>query len=295
MCRLPTSRRSTVSSRSGPTAGRRERTYRVRPHQDARPDPLDRHAAADGQRQPAPRQRCSATLQTDSHRPLPAHARARGLLSDGLGRQRPADRAPGAELLRRHSATRRLPYDPDFTPPAEPPQGRPVASAGRNFVELCERLTAEDEDGVRAPVADARPVGRLVADLHDDRATASGGSSQRAFLRNLARGEAYTSEAPTLWDVDYQTAVSQAELEDREQPRRVPPHRVPPGPTATVIFIETTRPELIPSCVALVAHPDDERYQPLFGTEVTHAAVRRRGPGRRPPRSPIPRRARASP
>ncbi len=43
-------------------------------------------------------------------------------------------------------------------------------------------------------------------------------ASQRAFLRNLARGEAYSAEAPTLWDVDYRTAVAQAELEDRDMP-----------------------------------------------------------------------------
>ena len=52
---------------------------------------------------------------------------------------------------------------------------------------------------------------------------------------------------------------------------------------AGAVHIETTRPELLAACVALVAHPDDERYQPLFGTTVTHAGVRRRGAGRRPP------------
>ena len=48
-------------------------------------------------------------------------------------------------------------------------------------------------------------------------------------------------------------------------------HRIPfTGPRAAAnVAIETTRPELIPACVALVAHPDDERYQPLFGTDVT--------------------------
>src|SRR5215218_633405 len=86
------------------------------------------------------------------------------------------------------------------------------------------------------------------------------------FLHNLARGEAYAQEAPTLWDITFRTAVAQAELEDRERPGAY--HRVafhgPSGP----VFIETTRPELIPACVALVAHPDDERYQPLFGQTV---------------------------
>src|SRR5690606_4595329 len=93
--------------------------------------------------------------------------------------------------------------------------------------------------------------------------------AQRAFLRNLARGEAYQADAPTLWDITFRTAVAQAELEDREQPaafHRVSFHR-PNG--AGTVEIETTRPELLPACVALVAHPDDERYQGLFGTTVT--------------------------
>jgi len=82
----------------------------------------------------------------------------------------------------------------------------------------------------------------------------------------LARGEAYSSEAPTLWDVDFRTAVSQAELEDRERPGNY--HRVAflRADGNGTIEIETTRPEMLASCVALVAHPDDPRYQPLFGT-----------------------------
>ena len=95
--------------------------------------------------------------------------------------------------------------------------------------------------------------------------------SQLAFLHLLRRGLAYQVEAPTLWDVDFKTAVAQAELEDREMPGAY--HRIKfarPGKVdgAPAIEIETTRPELIPACVALVAHPDDERYQPLFGHEV---------------------------
>ncbi|HEY9563654.1 MAG TPA: valine--tRNA ligase, partial [Nocardioides sp.] len=88
------------------------------------------------------------------------------------------------------------------------------------------------------------------------------------FLRNHARGEAYLQEAPTLWDVTFQTAVAQAELEAREYAgayHRVAFHR----PDGTPIHIETTRPELIPSVVALIAHPDDERYADLFGSTVT--------------------------
>ena len=91
---------------------------------------------------------------------------------------------------------------------------------------------------------------------------------QRAFLRNVARGEAYSQEAPTLWDIDFRTAVAQAEMEDRERPGAY--HKIPFARTDGdgAIEIDTTRPELLAACVALVAHPDDERYQPLFGTTV---------------------------
>ena len=58
-------------------------------------------------------------------------------------------------------------------------------------------------------------------------------------------------------------AVAQAELEDREHAGAY--HRISfHGPDGRAVFVETTRPELLAACVALVAHPDDERYQPLF-------------------------------
>ena len=160
-----------------------------------------------------------------------------------------------------------LPYDPDFQPPAEPDPKQQVPISRRNFVELCERLTVEDE------VVFEELWRRLGLSIDwtqtyqtiDDNARAV---SQRAFLRNLARGEAYQAEAPTLWDVTFRTAVAQAELEDRERPGAY--HRIgfPRSDGGEPIYIETTRPELIPACVALVAHPDDERYQPLFGSTV---------------------------
>ena len=58
--------------------------------------------------------------------------------------------------------------------------------------------------------------------------------SQMMFLRLLRKGLAYQLEAPTLWDVDFKTAVAQAELEDREQPgayHRVHFGRCRAGPT----------------------------------------------------------------
>jgi valyl-tRNA synthetase len=93
-------------------------------------------------------------------------------------------------------------------------------------------------------------------------------ASQRAFLRNLARDEAYSSDAPTIWDVTFQTAVAQAEIADREEPGAY--YRYPFTTVAgdQGVYVETTRPELLPACVALVAHPDDARYRPLVGTTV---------------------------
>ncbi len=157
-----------------------------------------------------------------------------------------------------------LHYDPDLQVEPGGKDQRPISR--RNFVELCERLTEEDEKAFEDLW---RRLGLSVDWEHnyqtiDERARAV---SQRAFLRNLARGEAYQSEAPTLWDITFRTAVAQAELEDRERPGAY--HRVGFHHGDERIYIETTRPELLAACVALVAHPDDERYQPLFGQTVT--------------------------
>jgi valyl-tRNA synthetase len=165
-----------------------------------------------------------------------------------------------------------LPYVENFTPPYEGGDNKSSKAADqvpisrKNFIELCEKLTAEDELQFEALW---RQLG-ISVDWDQTYQTISPSAqkvSQQAFLNNLSRGEAYQSMAPTLWDVTFKTAVAQAELEDRDQPGAY--HRIGfDGPNGKV-FIETTRPELIPACVALVAHPDDERYQPLFGKTVT--------------------------
>ncbi len=156
-------------------------------------------------------------------------------------------------------------YDPDFSPPPEPP-GTPLAISRPNFVELCRRLTAEDE-GVFEQMF--RRLG-LSVDWSTRYTTVSAGAqraSQRAFLRLAARGAAYRQEAPTLWDVDFASSVAQAELEDREIAGAY--HRLRfDRSDGGAVEIETTRPELLAACVALVAHPDDERYRPLVGTTV---------------------------
>ena len=193
-----------------------------------------------------------------------------------------------------------LPYDPAFEAPADGGDPKAVEARGelaisrRNFIELCHVLTAEDEHAFEALW---RQLG-LSVDWSMTYATIDERCqriAQRAFLGNLERGEAYQIEAPSLWDVTFGTAVAQAELEDRERPgayHRIAFHRTGPNgaPDAagengisgaagsistsgaagaiSTVEIETTRPELLAACVALVAHPEDARYQPLFGSTV---------------------------
>ena len=163
-------------------------------------------------------------------------------------------------------------YEPGFEPPLKGAEGKSVKAADQvpisrgNFIELCEELTTTDEKAFESMFerlgvsVDWAQTYRTI----DDRSRAV---AQQAFLRNVERGEAYQSEAPGLWDVTFQTAVAQAELEARDYPGAF--HRVAFHRAGEPVYIETTRPELIPACVALIAHPDDERYQDLFGTEVT--------------------------
>ncbi len=163
-----------------------------------------------------------------------------------------------------------LPFDPDFTAPpqeATGPAKQAVSISRPNFVALCTGLTIEDEKAFEDLF---RHLGLSVDWSHTyttigERAQRT---SQKAFLHHLQEGYAYQAEAPTLWDVDFQTAVAQAELEDRERPGAY--HRLRfRAPDGSPLDIDTTRPELLPACVALVAHPDDARYQPLFGQTAT--------------------------
>ena len=168
-----------------------------------------------------------------------------------------------------------LPYDPSFTAPFRgdvPKDHRAIPISRPNFVELCREVTHADEEVFGELI---RRLGLSVdwSLLYTTIGERARRTSQRAFLRNLARGEAYQQDAPTLYDIDERTAVAQAEMEDRDMPgayHKVAFHRTATSqqPGAGDLVIDTTRPELLPSCVAMVAHPDDARYQPLFGTTV---------------------------
>ena len=165
-----------------------------------------------------------------------------------------------------------LKYDPDFNPPFHGTDGKKINAkdqvpvSRQNFIELCEELTAEDEKLFESLW---RSLGLSIdwSQTYHTIGEHPRRVAQKAFLRNLARGEAYQKEAPGLWDVTFQTAVAQAELESREYDGFY--HRVAfRFQDGTPIYIETTRPELLAACGALIAHPDDKRYQQYFGQKV---------------------------
>ena len=274
-----TSPRSRGSRRSGPAlAGGGD--LPLRPQPAARERLLHRHSAADGQRQAARR----ARVLLHPHRPgraLPADERQGRLLPDGLGRQRAAHRAPGAELLRRplrpepalrrrlHAAGEPRPEEAD---PDQPAQLRRAVRA--LVVELDEKVFEQLW----------RTLG-LSVDWNEHYTTIGPKSqlvSQTAFLRNFARGEAYLQEAPTLWDVTFQTAVAQAELEAREYAGSLPPGRLPPRRRQTV-YIETTRPELIASRGRADRAPRRRALPAAVRHHGRLPRLRRRDPGPGPP------------
>ncbi len=161
-----------------------------------------------------------------------------------------------------------LPYDPDFRRPEKvDPKARATPVSRPNFIELCEQVVPEFEAEYQDLWSD---IGLSVDWDHTYTSIGHKATkvSQRGFLRLVDRDLAYRAESPTLWDVDMRTSVAQAELTDKELPGAY--HKlVFTGPDGSPLLIDTTRPELLPACVAVVAHPDDERFQPLFGQRAT--------------------------
>jgi valyl-tRNA synthetase len=168
-----------------------------------------------------------------------------------------------------------LPYQKGFVPKnnkKEPPE----EISRDNFIELCHQATKSDEEVFKYLF---QHLG-LSIDWSLEYATIDDHcrkTSQLSFLKLLKDGRAYSSFAPHLWDVDFKTAVSQAEVEDRMLPGHF--HNIRFGIEGGGSFvIATTRPELLPACVAVIAHPEDERYKPYFGKNAVTPLFRARVP-----------------
>lgn len=158
-----------------------------------------------------------------------------------------------------------VPYDPEFKPVHNPKKEGPRQEVSRkNFIEACEELTQMDEKAFE-------DIFHHIGHSYDwnIKYTTIGPKaikeSQKSFLDLVNKGLAKSVEAPTMWDVTFQSAIAQAEIEDRETPGFFHDIQFKVEGSDTTFTIATTRPEFLPACIAVVAHPDDERYKPFFG------------------------------
>ena len=156
-----------------------------------------------------------------------------------------------------------LPYDAEFKPEEATKKSEVKEVSRKNFVESCSIVTHEDE---RAFEELWRTLGLSVdwSQQYETIGEHARLTSQYSFLDLVEKGYVYQNESPTMWDVDFKTALAQADLEDREKPGAY--HDIEFSIECGGSFIiSTTRPELLVSCIAVVAHPDDERFKPYFG------------------------------
>ncbi|MCF7872205.1 valine--tRNA ligase [Candidatus Woesearchaeota archaeon] len=134
------------------------------------------------------------------------------------------------------------------------------------FIELCEKTIEEIKPEF---IADWEKLG-ISADYKKSYSTISKHSiktSQKSFIELYKKGRIYEQESPMSWCPKCQTAIAQAEFENVEMTSHFSDIIFKQGQKD--LIIATTRPEMIPSCVALFAHPDDERYKELKGKFAT--------------------------
>jgi valyl-tRNA synthetase len=174
----------------------------------------------------------------------------------------------------------RAPYQKDLIlelPTSEQAKKPPRIISRPNFIEACHRVTREDEKAFEALW---RRIG-LSVDWREQYATIDDRSralAQLSFLDLFEKGQVYSLTAPTMWDVDFQTAVAQAEVEDRNQAGAFHRIRFAVEGSDAHFSIATTRPELLAACVGVTAHPDDARYRSLFGKNAITPLFRMRVP-----------------
>lgn len=144
------------------------------------------------------------------------------------------------------------------------PKNDPLIVNRKNFIEMCEIVTQKDEVVFKDLF---RKMGYSI-DWKDEYSTIDSKSrsiAQLSFIDLFEKKLIYQSDSPTMWDIDFQTAVAQAEIEDRDIEGAYHDIKFGLKDSDEQIIISTTRPELLPSCVGITAHPEDKRYKHLFG------------------------------
>ncbi len=132
----------------------------------------------------------------------------------------------------------------------------------QEFIKLCEQTLKEI---MPAFVYDWKRIG-MSCDFTSAYSTINSNCrriSQWSFLDLQKKGRAYRKNAPALWCPLCETAISQVECQDAEKNSTF--NDIVFKVEGKELLIATTRPELIPACVAVFAHPSDERYKKLFG------------------------------
>src|SRR3989344_7525277 len=88
--------------------------------------------------------------------------------------------------------------------------------------------------------------------------------SQKSFIDMHKMGRIYRKKAPFVWCPECQTAIAQVEMKDSERESKLVYMKFDTN-AGKQITIATTRPELLPACVAIHIHPDDKRFNKLIG------------------------------
>lgn len=161
-----------------------------------------------------------------------------------------------------------LPYEAGFEPRhIENDKASRQEVSRKNFIEACEKLTAADEavfENVFKNIGHSYDWNIKYTTISPEAIQ----KSQESFIDLYEKGFVSLVESPTMWDVTFQSAVAQAEVEDRETAGFFHDIHFPIEGSDEYVTIATTRPEFLPACIAIVAHPDDERYQKFFGKKV---------------------------
>jgi len=132
----------------------------------------------------------------------------------------------------------------------------------QEFIELCLKETEEAEKELKKSwsslgISPDWSINYKTIDKRSQRI------SQLSFLDLYKKGRAYTKEAPTIWCPECQTAIAQVELQDKELSSFF--NDIVFKVESEELIIATTRPELLPACIAIFYHPEDERYKHLKG------------------------------
>jgi len=132
----------------------------------------------------------------------------------------------------------------------------------KDFIELCLKTLKKITPGF---IQDWKNLG-ISADYDICYSTINKNSqkiSQRSFIELFKKRDIYKKDFPTIWCPECQTAIAQAELEDKEQTTLFSTLKF--SVDGKDLLIATTRPELLPACVAVFVNPKDKRYKNLVG------------------------------